>query len=389
MQNNNYRMKKIGIITIHKIFNYGSIFQAYALQEVCREMGNEVEVIDYQYPNAWHAERTVLQGERKETSLTKNTSRWKQLLLKLLFAYPLYRQHKAISEFVRRYHKLSLGAYNHPDALNELADRYDLCIVGSDQVWNPRYCKCDPAFFLTFASDKCVKAAYASSFGVHSIDDADIRKDYAEWLSRFSYLSVREKSGMDIVRVLTGQECRHVVDPTLLLNSEQWNRIARQGRQIRKKYILCYFLNYTFDAFPRVNEIADYISRTTGWEIVYVARPPYRLHSPNTTFRVGASPAEFLSLVRDAELVLTTSFHGTAFSVNFSKPLYAVVENKQAADSRLLSLLDSVGLSHRALALDDELPRKEDFMNCDYEVANSRLNAMRDESMDYLKQFCK
>ncbi len=382
-------MKKIGIITIHKIFNYGSIFQAYALQEVCRIFGNEVEIIDYNFPNIWHIGRNTLEASKQESSLTQNTPRWKQLLLKLFFAYPLYCQHRAISKFVSEYENLSKKTFDSPDSLCELKDTYDICIVGSDQVWNPRFCKCDPAFFLTFASDKCVKAAYASSFGVHRIDDIAIRKDYAEWLGRFSYISVREKSGIDIVKSMTGQECSHVVDPTLLLNAEQWNKIAGPQRLVKKKYILCYFLNYTFDAFPRVNEIADYISQSTGWEIVYVARPPYRLRSPHTTFRVGASPAEFLSLIRDAELVLTTSFHGAAFSVNFSKPLYAVVENKLAADSRLLSLLESVGLLHRALALNDELPRKEEFMNCDYSVANCRLNAMREESMEYLKQFCK
>ena len=189
---------------------------------------------------------------------------------------------------------------------------------------------------------------------------------------------------MDVVKAVAGKDATVVLDPTLLLNRDQWNEIAAPNRQFKKKYILCYFLNYTFNAFPYVDELAQYMQKQTGYEIVRVARPPHHLGAPHTYYKVGASPAEFLALVRDAEMVLTTSFHGTAFAVNYGKPVFTVVKDKEASDSRQVSLMHNVGLEKQVLSVKDAMP---DVIRFSYDISEeqARLDSLRRASMDYLQ----
>ncbi len=134
----------------------------------------------------------------------------------------------------------------------------------------------------------------------------------------YESIGVRENTGVKLIEQLTGRkDARVVLDPTLLLDKHSWNKIAVQSRIIKEKYILCYFLNYSFDSFPYVDELASHIQKITGYKLVKVARPPRNFYESNTYHCVGASPEEFLALMRDAEFVITTSFHGTAFAVNF------------------------------------------------------------------------
>lgn len=368
-------MKSTGIITIHKINNYGSVLQAYALQKVCEEMGYKAEIIDYNFPNQAHAGNRY--ASHQDTQPTE--PRW----IKLLYAFELMRQHKGIEAFVQKYHQLSERQYDSPEALMNDVPRYDVYITGSDQLWNPRYCNGDPAFMLHFAPDDALKISYAASVGTNAIPE-DLKPLYKELLSRYAHISVRENSGVDVVKAVAGKDATVVLDPTLLLNRDQWNEIAAPKRQFKKKYILCYFLNYTFNAFPYVDELAQYMQKQTGYEIVRVARPPHHLGAPHTHYKVGASPEEFLALVRDAEMVLTTSFHGTAFAVNYGKPVCTVVKDKEASDSRQVSLMHNVGLDTQVLSVKDAMPDKSLF-SYDISEEQARLESLRRASMDYLR----
>ena len=206
---------------------------------------------------------------------------------------------------------------------------------------------------------------------------------YKELLDRYKHISVREDSGINVIRDITGMEAKAVLDPTLLLDKDEWNKIAVPKRLIKKKYILCYYLNYTFNAFPYVDDLTAYMQKQTGYEIVHVARPPHKLVYGHTWYRVGASPEEFLALVRDAEMVLTTSFHGTAFALNYGKPLLTVVQDRNASDSRQVSLMHSLNLDAQVLSVKDVFPDKSLFS---YNVGEEqiRLSALRKESRQFL-----
>lgn len=367
-------MKTIGIITIHKINNYGSVFQAYALQQVCENLGYRTEIIDYNFPNVQHRDNKYVVVE----DALPNEPKW----IKLLFAKDLLRQHKGIARFVAKYQHLSQQMYNSPEELRVAPPHYDVYITGSDQLWSPRHCNGDPAFMLHFAPDEALKISYAASIGAKSIPK-ELHSLYKELLSRYKYIGVRENTGVEVIKTIVGKEATTVLDPTLLLNRDEWNKIASPKRQVKKKYILCYFLNYSFNAFPYVDDLAKYMQQQTGYEIVRVARPPHNLKCKHTHYRVGASPEEFLALVRDAEMILTTSFHGTAFAVNYGKPVFTVVQDRNAGDSRQVSLMSNLGLDAQILSITDSFPSKDRFFY-NVEQEQSRLEKLRQNSKHYL-----
>lgn len=372
-------MKSIGIITIHKINNYGSVLQAYALQKVCEDFGYKVEIIDYDFPNKFH------QNNKYSTAsdTQPNEPKW----IKALFAKALVRQHKGIRLFIDKYQNLSSNKYHKVEDFTANPPTYDVYITGSDQLWSPRHCNGDPAFMLYFAPDNALKISYAASIGSNAIPE-ELKNAYIGLLSRYKHISVRENTGADVIRSLINKETTVVLDPTLLLNKDEWNKIATPKRLVKKKYILCYFLNYTFNAFPYVDELARDMQKQTGYEIVRVARPPHKLSFINTTYQIGASPEEFLALVRDAEIVLTTSFHGTAFAVNYGKPVFTVVQDRNASDSRQVSLMHNLGLDKQVLSIKDKFPTASD---ANYNVDNEQtvLNQLRLDSKLYLEKALK
>ena len=372
-------MRSVGIITIHKINNYGSVLQAYALQRACEDLGYKVEIIDYNYPNSFHATKKYASYEDSQP----NEPKW----IKMLYAFEIIKQHKGIEAFVKKYQKLSTITYNDPSELVKDAPHYDVYITGSDQLWNPRHCHGDPAFLLHFAPDNALKISYAASIGTNCIPE-ELKPQYQKLLNRYAHISVRENSAASVIKEIVSKDAIVVLDPTLLLNYKQWNQIAVPKRQYKKKYILCYFLNYSFNAFPYVDQLAEYMQKQTGYEIVRVARPPHRLCVPHTHYRIGASPEEFLALVRDAEMVLTTSFHGTAFAVNYGKPVFTVVQDRNASDSRQVSLMHSLGLDNQILSVNDLMPDKNHAIY-DFKEEQDRLEILRTNSKKYLKQSLK
>lgn len=372
-------MKSIGIITIHKINNYGSLFQAYALQKACEDLGYYVEIIDYNFPNEYHQNNRYAEDLRSQPN--------EPAYIKALFARALIRQHKGNATFVSNYQHLSHRDYALPDELIKDTPHYDVYITGSDQIWNPRYCNGDPAFMLHFAPGAAKKISYAASFGTNAIP-ADLRPQYEELLGRYHHISVRENSGKAIVQAICNKDAKVVLDPTLLLNHKEWDKIAAPKRQLKKKYILCYYLNYSFNAFPYVDDLARDIQQQTGFEIVRVARPPHKLMLSHTHYRIGATPEEFLALIRDAEIVLTTSFHGTAFGLNYGRPIFSIVKDKNASDSRQISLMHNLGLANQVLSISDGIPAVKDAYY-DATKEQSLLEYLRRDSMDYLQNALK
>ncbi len=367
-------MKSVGIITIHKINNYGSVLQAYALQKVCMELGFKVEIIDYQFPNSFHTDNPY----KTVNDLQPAEPRW----IKLLFARALIRQHRGITCFVSDRLNLSECSYDSPEMLEANPPVYDVYITGSDQVWSPRYCNGDPSFMLHFSQDKAKRISYASSIGSDCIPP-ELEKRYIEFLSRYDAISVREKTGVEIIKKLTNKNAKEVLDPTLLLDRQEWNELAVEHRLIKQKYILCYFLNYTFNAFPYADELAADIQRRTGYRIVRVARPPHRLSLKNTGYEIGASPEEFLALVRDAEIVLTTSFHGTAFALNYGRPVFTIVQNSNTSDSRQANLMREMNLEKQIVACGSPFPGYTDS-HYDVESGQKQLEQLRIESRQFL-----
>ena len=363
-------MKRIGILTMHRVQNYGSALQAYALQEHINRLGYDAELIDYIFPNGKHKQRRPLKKQIKHT------------LFKWAFCLPLLRKSKRFARFYDTYYKCSELRFDSPESLMQYDYPYDVLMTGSDQVWNPIHILTDTSFFLPFAHAHTPKVAYAPSFSVASIPegfDAIIRP----YVEAYSHISVREKSGLDIVKSLTDREVSMVCDPTLLLTREDWGALATQSEiKISEPYILVYVLSYAYNPYPAINTIIEKVQQELDMPLILLDAPVLDMQFKNARFIKDAGPAEFLYLVQHASFVITTSFHGTAFALNFGIPFYSVIRDHSGFDTRMVDLIETVE-AHRAIVYDQPV---DCTLEMDYTPISERLEHIRRHSQDYIKK---
>lgn len=319
----------IGIITMHKVLNCGSALQAYALQQTLREMGYDSEIIDYRY---------------EELSRPSMKARVIAFFRDLLFGFPVWRMKLKFKAFYKRSLVLSRQSYTRQSIVNN-PPQYDLYITGSDQVWNPRFIGDDVNFMLAFTAPDQRKISYASSIAASAISEK-WKELYAKYLSRYQAISVRERSGVEVIRELTGREAAVCCDPTLLLARERWDALsARSNCKVPEKYILVYALSYMFDPFPEIYGIVDKVQQTLGMKVVFLQGRAKDVLRPESKLIKSAGPEDFAFLFGHASFVITTSFHGASFALLYDKPLIGVVDASSEADSRIKSLLTSAEAS--------------------------------------------
>lgn len=372
--------KKIGIITIHKIHNFGSVLQTYALWKILREQGNTVEIIDYKFPNEFHL--AALDGASSEVQDYPKVT-FQEKIMKAVYAQALIKQHRLTDSFLSRMNvPLSKESYSNREHLLKSPPKYDVYITGSDQVWNPRYTHGDDIFLLSFAPEYAKKISYASSFGVTNLPNSICEK-FAKYFNRYDRISVREESGVNLLKNVFSKESTCVLDPTLLLNAKQWKSSLRiKTSPHDKPYIFCYFLNYSFDAFPYAEDFALHIKKMTGLNLIFGGRPPKKFITKGIEYRVGIGPEDFISLIDNAKLVITTSFHGTAFAVNLGRPVYSIVDTL-TGDDRQATFLKGVGLNSRIVELNSPMP-ESDYFNPGNDNTTKILEGKRIESLQFL-----
>ena len=318
---------KIGIITMHKVKNFGSALQAYALQEGIRQFGCDSELIDYIYPKKVKNPITFI-GILNLVVV---------FLCNLVLGFPKLRQKKKFEEFYANNFSLSPCEVDEI-SISELPS-YDGYITGSDQVWNPRFAGRDTNFMLSFAPDNKPKISYASSFATTHVDK-ELEKLYAKYLCRYNSISVREDSGVKIIKELTGKDASVCCDPTLLLNSNEWDILARQSVfHIKYKYILIYPLAYMYNPYPKLYDVVSMVQNAFGCSAIYLEGRKEDAFRKNAKLIKNAGPADFVNLIKNAEFVITTSFHGAAFSMIYNKPMFGIVDNSNVNDSRIQSLM--------------------------------------------------
>lgn len=381
--------KKVGIITIVKVNNYGAELQAYATQRKLNLMGYDAEIIDYlYYRNPSH----IAEAESRPFYPYPLKNRVKEMGLKLIDALNALRKSPAqkrreanFDNFHSKYNRFSAKLFRRHSELFGNPPAYDAYCVGSDQVWNPRcYTNLD-AYFLNFAPVGKPRFSYASSFGVKAVPES-AHEPYARLLSKMDHVSVRESSGIDIVRSLTGKDAQLVADPTLLLNRDEWQAVAEPVSGLPERYVLVYELRN----LPYLMDVARRIATQRGIKIVRICKDTRSAIGGDDSIVniTEAGPSNFIYLFDHAECVVTNSFHGTAFSVNFNKELFCVLSATATNNGRQESLLARVGLSDRIIY--DNAPRDPNAMPApDYAAAEQRLAELRDESVAYIKSALK
>ena len=334
---------KIGIITMHKVKNFGSALQAYALQQKVKQLGYENELIDYVYPRDIPTSISILGILKSCVSFMRN----------MVIGFPKYRQSKKFAEFYSRNFSLSSIVVDE-STINQLP-LYDGYITGSDQVWNPRFAGKDTNFMLAFAPDEKPKISYASSFATTSLD-TEIQDLYKKYLNRYDIISVRETSGVKIIKELTGKDAKVCCDPTLLLDSKDWDKLANQSKlNIKYKYVLVYPLTYMYNPYPKLYDIVTMVQKTLGVKAIFLEGRKEDMFHPNSKLIKSAGPVDFVYLIKNAEFVITTSFHGAAFSMIYNKPMFGIVDKSNKKDSRLQSLLKEFNASDTIIDLNEHL----------------------------------
>lgn len=339
------RKKAVGLVTCF-VDNYGACLQAYALQTKIEETGSICKIIQYTQPD----------GYRKFTLREMlKTNRFFLRMVQLINYKPLIRHiNKPKFQAFKSHYLKFTRRYPTADAIYQDNLPFDAYVCGSDQIWNPRLFQGnDPIYLLDFVPKGKKRIAYAPSIGLSKFP-GEYQEDFQEKINRFDYISVREKAGKEIIQLLTDKEVKVVLDPTLLLNVDEWSKIAAPIR-IKKPYIFCYL----FGTRSYIGEFVEYARKITKMKVVCI---PYteREKNPAYTQVYDAGPSEFLGLLKNASLVITDSFHATAFSINFNTPFYSLLRNEDADEinmnSRIFSILDLVGLCDRLVPPDVKYP---------------------------------
>lgn len=374
-------MKKIGILAV-KTHNYGSLLQTYALQKVVDLIGYENEIINYKKTNYLKQALRLFNIPLLKQSLAKVE---KKIVIKTKYKdlAPIFSgRTDAFNAFIENYLRFS-KTYIGRNNLEKGAADYDCFVLGSDQVWNPMNYGAD-FFSMTFVPDNKKKVAYAPSFGVTTIPKHQL-EGTKRFINRIDCLSVRETSGKELIKNLTGRDAKLVVDPTILLKRKYWDQI-KGNAIIREPYIFCYFLGSNENHRRFANELRE----KTGYKIVTL---PHMDEIVDSDFGFGdivpdnVGPEQFINLISNAAYVCTDSFHGTVFSILYHRVFFAFNRYKSSGgdstNSRLNSILDVCGLGKRKFDSSEGL-KSEMLEEIDYGAVDKRLTDLRAESMEFL-----
>lgn len=367
-------MKKIGIVTYYKIYNYGSILQAYALSEKINSLGYESEIIDYldDTQSCFSEIKKKTYRNRILTSLKSPFLFFSTISTKLkgnkFVANISSSQKQKFDDFMYKYLKLS-----KTDILND-KDYFSGFVCGSDQVWQLSAPGLHELYYLRFTSpDK--RIAYAPSFGSQTIPWYN-KKRLIKYLSEFSNISVRENSGVEIIKNLLNIEVPQVLDPVLLVENSFWNQFITSTTN---KYIVGYFIG---DISNYIETIQN-IEKKVGTKMILINSGKKQNIDRET---IEARPEEFVNLIANSEYVLTDSLHGTEFAIVFKKNFLVLERNYVTVPeqkTRLISLLQLLNLENRYKTSLDKVDELY-IENINYNTIDQILNKERKKSNLYL-----
>lgn len=363
-------MKRIGIITIQKCDNFGADLQAYALGAKLRSMGYDAENIDYLFYK--HPRHKGGKGEKPIFRLSA-LNRIKEFLfpilswLKNLSCRNIVKARHARFRAWTNTHLRCGQEYRSVAALYANPPTYDIYMVGSDQVWNPRMGSNILPYFLDFVSMGARCVSYAASLGVSSLTPV-VYARYLKLLSRFSFIGLRERAAERIIGAMgLSAEVKTVLDPTLLLSAYEWSQVSEKPADFGEEpYLLLY------DLIPSQETVtlAEGWANDLGVNLVRIGDGAY-------------GPGEFVWLFAHATAVVTNSFHGTAFSIIHGKPFYSVVPRGMTNASRIENVLNMLGLQDRlvqaSVCASVDLQAK-----IDWTATNERFTSAREESIRFL-----
>jgi len=364
-------MKKIGIMTFHRANNYGAVLQAYALQKYLTSQDDtSVQIIDY-------ISDAIEKRNRFFTTPIKG-SKVKYIAQIILCAKDIWKIKKKFELFRRQY--LSLSEPVNKNSIDKIRGKYNILISGSDQIWNPEITKFDDNYFLCFACDE-KKYSYAASIGEIKHISENI-SFYTEKLKSYESISLREESAYkEIIKTIKGVEARVDVDPVFLVDRSEWELLVKPGHS--KGYVLFFYMGSSKTALPAM-EYALYLSKKYNLDPLLMSDTE-RWYKYRQFKHFGAgSPVDFITLIANANIVVTNSFHAASFSIIFNKQFY--VETNVPRPERINNLLARFHLNSCALTNGKS---QTDKVNINWERVNKDVEEMKNNSKHYLSGVIK
>lgn len=329
-------MKKQGYmiktITCHDVYNAGASLQAYALSAYLKNLGHQVEIIDYKPDYLMHYELWGVKNPKYNRPILREI--YNVLKLPGRVKERCSQRKKAFDDFKKEYLTVTEKTFRSNEELERVCLDADIFFTGSDQIWNTVFQNGkDPAFYLDFAPTNAIRASYAASFATEDVAE-EYKRQVGLWISKLDFVSVREQSGMKILKGLGVREAQQVVDPVFLLSKSEWESLLSDEGTDED-----YLFVYDFDHNEELNSRAVALAKKHGWKI-YSFFP--NSNSDQCFFHKG--PLEFVGLIKNAKMVLSNSFHATAFSIIFEKQ-FIVYERKEKINTRMRDLQQSLGIS--------------------------------------------
>jgi hypothetical protein len=367
--------KKIAILSFHKADNYGGILQIFALQKVVSDISKmKVEILDFDQEYITNL-KPILPKFVNYKLYTKNVIRY-------FWRCYLYQTTHARKKRLRfnLFRNETLTISKRFSTKEENVAGYSTYIVGSDQIWNSKLTNGDTTLFLDFVPNESRKISYAASFG-HDYLTTIEKQNIIRYIPRMNYVSVREKEAVRLTTELIDREVALVLDPTLLLEQDKWyQKFSKNEKCINSPYLLIYALEYNEQLYL----IAQKVAALMKLKIVEISGPGLSRTKIKVNKKIrDAGPVEFINFFRNAGFIVTNSFHGTAFSINFNKNFLCIPHKTRR--TRMDSLLELLNLENRSMESEKELSKNYN-LDIKYDRANELLKEERLISYNFLEK---
>lgn len=343
-------MKKIGITTFYRAYNYGAFLQTFGLQKA---LENKYKVTNIDY---------TCDKIKNDYKLIKTTN-IKKMVKSLIF----------LSKNIKRKNKFNKCIKEHIK-LSNINDEYDCVIAGSDQIWNIKLTGgYDTIYSLEYFKD-IKKISYASSVGDESLIHKN-EDEYKKIMNNVDIISVREESAKKELEKLTDKKIKVNLDPTLLLTKEEWDKYT-VNKDIDEPYIFSYFVGVTQENYDTL----DLLTNRLGMKTISYSENPKEKNIIKKCFT--DDPFEFISKIKYADLAFVSSFHGTVFSIIFNKEFYVMPPKDKG--NRIINLLNKLGLSDRIITSKEDIDKIDINNKIDYKIVNKKLDELRKDSLEWL-----
>ena len=361
--------KKIGIITFHNAHNYGAVLQVFALQNILAKE-NEVKIINYENKAIVDTYKLFKINKKNIVTILKS------LLGDFIYYFNDKKRFVNFNNFIEKNLNLT-ELYLTEKQLKDNSPKLDIYITGSDQVWNYDIARNVDAYTLNFGQKDIKRISYAASIGEDKFEEQHIEQ-YKRNIQQIDFISVREKLAKPYLEKLVKKDITVTLDPTLLMKSQDWDKYLEKNEKKEEKYIFAYVVEENDEYY----KILNYLSEITGYKIIHTGRRNKKINNIlENAYTKG--PLDFVSLIKNAEYVVATSFHATAFSILYHKKFWIIPHLKTGG--RVTSLLEQLDISNRAISTFNEFKSKNFDEEINYKEVDEKLDKERSKSLNWLK----